>query len=278
MKEDFRLLKLRLIENTTNDAYYNMAVDEAVMLLHSKKISPPTLRFYSWQPAGLSLGYFQKLREEIDYQHCRKKGIDLVRRLTGGRAILHNSELTYSLILREDYNLLAKSIEKSYQQISRGLVAGLKMLDIPVELKAVERGKKAPRGHSAACFDAPSWHEVILDNKKLIGSAQRRRDNTILQHGSLPLSLDEKEIFSCLNYSSEEKRKKARRLFMAKSTSLNKAGYNFSKKRLQSALIEGLSQALNIEFIKGELSEEEESLAQKLALEKYQNKDWNFKR
>jgi len=270
--------KWRLIENTTNNAFYNMAVDEAIMLLHSQKKSPPTLRFYSWGPPALSLGYFQQAEKEIDYHKCKEEGIDLVRRLTGGRAILHDQELTYSIILREDYKLLSDSIEKSYQQISRGLVRGLQALGIPAELKAVERGKKAPSGHSAACFDAPSWYEVILDNKKLIGSAQRRKENTILQHGSLPIEINAEKIFSLFNYSSDQKRKKARRLFSAKSISLTKAGYDFSFQKLQQALALGLSQALDIEFEKGELTAEEKMLAQKLAAEKYNGKKWMNKR
>ena len=255
-----------------------MAVDEAIMLLHGKNEVPPTLRFYSWEPAALSLGYFQRAKTEIDYQKCQEMGVDLVRRLTGGRAILHDRELTYSIIIREDYNLLANSIEKSYQQISKGLVKGLQRLRIPAELKAVERGKKAPSGHSAACFDAPSWYEVILNNKKLIGSAQRRKDGTILQHGSLPLAVDTEKIFKLLNYSSESERKKARRIFTAKSTSLKKAGYQFSQTELEKALTSGLAQTLEIEFEKGNLTETEKELAQQLAEEKYRGKNWTYKR
>jgi len=268
----------RLITNSSSNAFYNMAVDEAIMISHGKNEVPPTLRFYSWEPAALSLGYFQKTNEEINYQNCQKEGIDLVRRLTGGRAILHNQEITYSLIIREDYKLLADSIEKSYQQISRGLVCGLQQLGIPAELKAVERGKKAPMGHSAACFDAPSWNEVILDNKKLIGSAQRRKNGTILQHGSLPLEMNAENIFRLLNYSSEEQRKKARRTFTLKSTSLKKAGYNFSYSELENAIAAGLAQALEIELEKSKLTAAENELAKKLASEKYRSQNWNFKR
>lgn len=255
-----------------------MALDEAIMLLHSQNKVPPTLRFYSWEPAALSLGYFQKAEKEINYQSCQAEGIDLVRRLTGGRAILHDQELTYSLIIREDYKLLSDSIEKSYQQISRGLVKGLQALGIPAELKAVERGKKAPSGHSAACFDAPSWYEVLLDNKKLIGSAQRRKKKTILQHGSLPFALDAERIFNLLKYSSEQQRKKARRLFTAKSTSLKKAGYNFSHSQLEEALTSGLAESLAIEFKRDKLTQAEINLAKKLTVEKYQSSKWNFKR
>lgn len=270
--------KWRLITNKKGNGYYNMAVDEAIMNFHSQMKVPPTLRFYSWNPPALSLGYFQKVKKEVDYQKCSEQGINLVRRLTGGRAILHNQELTYSIILREDYNLLSDSIEKSYQQISRGLVEGLQSLGVPAELKAVERGKKAPLGHSAACFDAPSWYEVILDNKKLIGSAQRRKKGVILQHGSLPLEIDAKKIFELLYYNSENERKRARRIFESKSTSLKKAGYNFLYSELEKAMILGLSHSLEIEVEKGSLTKSEKKLAQKLAAEKYSEKNWTYKR
>lgn len=270
--------KWRLIIDDKNNAYYNMAVDEAIMKTHSQGDTPPTLRFYGWQPAALSLGYFQQAKKEVDFEKCQEEGIDPVRRLTGGRAILHDRELTYSIVIREDYKLLADSIEKSYQQISSGLVAGLNQLGIPAELKAVERGKKAPSGHSAACFDAPSWYEVILKNKKLIGSAQRRRNKTILQHGSLPLEIDASKIFKILNYSSEAERKKARRIFSAKSISLQKAGFNFSLSELEAALSAGLAQSLKIEFKKGKLTAAEKELAQKLAQEKYNSKKWTYRR
>lgn len=270
--------KWRLIIDTKNDAYYNMAVDEAIMKIHSQGDTPPTLRFYGWQPAALSIGYFQQAKKEVDFEKCKQEGIDSVRRLTGGRAILHDREITYSIVIREDYNLLAASIEKSYQQISSGLVAGLTRLGVPAELKAVERGKKAPRGHSAACFDAPSWYEVILDNKKLIGSAQRRKENTILQHGSLPLDDSSEEIFELLNYDSAEKRKKSRRVFKAKSTNLKKAGYVFNKEQLIKALSSGLAEKFEIYLEESALTAAEIKLAQKLAKNKYRNPNWNFKR
>lgn len=270
--------KWRLIIEENNNAYYNMAVDEAIMKVHSQGDTPPTLRFYGWQPAALSLGYFQQLKKEVDLEKCKKQGIDFVRRLTGGRAILHKQELTYSIVIREDYQLLADSIEKSYQQISAGLAAGLNQLGVEAELKEVERGRKAPRGHSAACFDAPSWYEVVLNNKKLIGSAQRRKENTILQHGSLPLADSSAEIFELLNYSSENERKKSRRIFKNKSTNLKKAGYEFKKQQLIDALAAGLAEKLAITLENGSLTEKEIKIAHRLAENKYKNQAWNFKR
>ena len=268
----------RLIKTEATDGYYNMAIDEAIMKCHQDKKVPPTVRFYSWNPPALSLGYFQKLEKEVNQEACQNAGIDIVRRLTGGRAILHDKELTYSITIREDYNLLSDSIVKSYKEISQGLVAGLNLLKIPAELKPMERGKKSPTGNSAACFDAPSWYEVILKNKKLIGSAQTRKKGTILQHGSLPFEIDPKETFELFNYKDEKKRKKARRIFAAKSTALKSAGYDVKKNKLEQALIDGLAESLGFDYSYEELTPEEINLAKKLKEEKYSKNHWNKKR
>ncbi|MFW5789739.1 MAG: lipoate--protein ligase family protein [Bacillota bacterium] len=270
--------KWRLINTETNDGFQNMAIDEAIMKFHQEKKVPPTVRFYSWEPAALSLGYFQKLEKEVNQKACQKAGINIVRRLTGGRAILHDKELTYSIIIREDYGLLSNSIVTSYQEISQGLVAGLNLLKIPAKLKPIERGKKSPKGNSAACFDAPSWYEVLLENKKLIGSAQTRKNGTILQHGSIPYEIDSEKTFKLFNYSDEKKRKKARRIFSAKSTSLKSAGYNIDKEKLKAALIKGLSESLGFNYIDENLTSKEINLAKKLKKEKYSTDKWNKKR
>ncbi len=277
-KEALILDNWRLIKTETNDGFYNMAIDEAIMRNHQEKKVPPTIRFYSWNPAALSLGYFQKLEKEIDQEACQNAGIDIVRRLTGGRAILHDKELTYSITIREDYNLLSNSIVTSYKEISQGLVNGLNLLEIPAELKPMERGKKSPKGNSAACFDAPSWYEVILENKKLIGSAQTRKKGTILQHGSLPYEIDPKKTFKLFNYSNEKQRKRARRIFSAKSTSLRAAGFNVDEEELQQALIKGLSKNLSFNYSLENLTAEELKLADKLRKQKYSKDKWNKKR
>ena len=277
-KEALILENWRLIKTKATDGYYNMAIDEAIMRCHQNKEVPPTIRFYSWDPAALSLGYFQKLDNEVNQEACQNAGIDIVRRLTGGRAILHDKELTYSITIREDYNLLSSSIVKSYKEISQGLVSGLNLIKIPAKLKPMERGKKSPKGNSAACFDAPSWYEVILDNKKLIGSAQTRKKGTILQHGSLPYEIDPKKTFNLFNYSDEKQRKKARRIFSAKSTSLKSAGFNINTNELEQALIKGLAEKLRFNYSLENLTTKEIRLADKLREEKYSTAKWNKKR
>lgn len=272
--------KWRKIITEKADGYYNMAVDEAIMIAHREEKVPPTLRFYRWQPPALSLGYFQKLQEEVDAEKCREKGIDIVRRLTGGRAILHDKELTYSININESLDILSGSVVESYKQISQGLVAGLKRLNIAAELKPREKNKKAPQGKSSACFDAPSWYEVVVEGKKLIGSAQTRKKGTVLQHGSLPFSYNSEEIFELFNFSSEKRREKMRRFYALKATSLNQCcSKKISFQKLSEALAEGVAECLEIKLSRAKnLTSYEQELAQKLQEEKYSSKEWNYKK
>ncbi|MCL4441628.1 MAG: octanoyltransferase, partial [Firmicutes bacterium] len=137
-----------------------MAVDEAIMLAVAGGQVPPTIRFYRWSPPAISLGYFQSLEKEVDIVACEKAGVDVVRRLTGGRAVLHQDELTYSLVAPENNEKVAGSILESYLSISRGLVRGLNALGVEAELA---EGKKHAEFGSAACFDAPSWYEMAVE-------------------------------------------------------------------------------------------------------------------
>ncbi len=274
--------KWRMIVTDPADGYYNMALDEAIMKSHRQKLCLPTLRFYRWEPPALSLGYFQNHEEEVDVNNCQEKNVDVVRRPTGGRAILHENELTYSIAVNESLDLLSKSVVESYRQISSGLVQGLNMLDVPAELKPRE-GKKAPRGQSSACFDTPSWYEVVVNDKKLIGSAQTRKDGTILQHGSLPLSRNTKKIFSLFDFSSERERRKMRRIYSSRSTALyecltEEKLEEISFEQLTEALKEGLETALSVKIERGKLSEKEKAMAEELKSKKYLSEEWLKKR
>ena len=269
----------RLLSYQTDTGFNNMAVDEALLRIHSQRKTPPTLRFYGWEPPALSLGYFQSLEEKVDRESCRARGIDVVRRLTGGRAILHDRELTYSLTVREELNLLDSSIVKSYREISQGLVKGLKKLDIPVSLTPHQRGQKAPRGDSAACFDTPSWYEVVIDGKKLIGSAQTRKWDTLLQHGSLPLTLDADLIFDLFKIDNERRRKKLKRFFLKHSTGLYQhTEKKYSPETLEKYLVRGLSEHFAVEIRPGSLTEGERQLAAELSRNKYSQKRWNARK
>ncbi|MFW5984764.1 MAG: lipoate--protein ligase family protein [Halanaerobiaceae bacterium] len=271
-------MKWRLLNTGKKDAYYNMALDEAVMQTHREGIVPPTVRFYEWSPPGLSFGYFQRISRKIDKEKCRQKNIDPVRRLTGGRTILHDDELTYSIVLREDTEFLPESIVNSYKLISRGIVRALGSLGVEAEMMEVKEGQKSPGGFSAACFDAPSRCEVVVEGKKLVGSAQTRREGVILQHGSIPFRIDIDLLYDLFSYSDPETRERIKEKFSRKAIDIN----SVAKKEIDiCALQEALAREWENEFAitlePGELHPREQELIVKLKETRYQTEEWNEK-
>ncbi len=172
---------------------YNMAVDEELLAKAQAGEKIPVLRFYGWDPPAVSLGRFQKVREAVNIEACGQRGFDIVRRITGGRAVLHRHELTYSVISRIDNPLFPPNIHGTYKVIAEGLLAGLRNLDISAEIVSrasrhahlVETHAKDP-----ACFSSPSWYEIVVNGKKIVGSAQRRLSHAFLQHGSILIDYD----------------------------------------------------------------------------------------
>ena len=182
-----------LIDTGPNLAAYNMAIDEELLARAQKERTAPVLRFYGWSPPAVSIGRFQKIEAAVNADACARHGIDIVRRITGGRAVLHNKELTYSIIARLDEPLFPSTVLGTYKVIATGLLAGLKHLGIPAEMVSrggrhaglVKKDVKDP-----ACFSSPSWYEILSNNRKIIGSAQRRLSNAFLQHGSILMDYD----------------------------------------------------------------------------------------
>ncbi len=183
----------RFIDSGANIAAYNMAVDEELLARAQAGDRMPVLRFYTWAPPAVSLGRFQKMEEAVHADACRKHGFDIIRRVTGGRAVLHRDELTYSIISPIDNPLFRPNVHGTYKVIASGLVAGLRNLGIAAEI--VSRGSRhSPLVNShpkdPACFSSPSWYEIVVNGKKIIGSAQRRLSGAFLQHGSILISYD----------------------------------------------------------------------------------------
>lgn len=272
---DWRLLQTGLADGATN-----MAIDEAILWAVAKGKSPPTLRFYGWQPPCLSIGYSQSMEGEVDVERCREAGIDFVRRPTGGRAILHADELTYSVVAPQAEPRVAGGVVESYRRLSAGLIAGLQALGVEAyqALTPTPLQEGRGEGQSAACFDAPSSYEITVGGKKLVGSAQVRKQGAVLQHGSLPLEGDIARIFDFLKVSSEERREELKRELRAKATSLELAlGYSVPFDEVAQHLAAGFAQALNLRLIPGQLSQYELALAEKLRQEKYTTREWNFR-
>jgi lipoyl(octanoyl) transferase len=255
---------------------WNMAVDEAVQAGCGQGTSQPTLRLYAWDPPCLSLGYTQPI-SDVDPLALSHAGWDLVRRPTGGRAILHTDELTYSVCAHQDEPRLAGSVLESYRRLAQALLAALHGLDIPAQALPEPAGAAHPASGSAepVCFEAPSNYEITINGKKLIGSAQSRRMGAVLQHGSLPLGGDLTRITRVLAYPDEERRQQAaQRLLQRAATAEAVRGRRLEWSQAAEAFVQAFAETLNIELTVGELTEAERVLAHTLAQEKYGSQDW----
>lgn len=251
-----------------------MAVDEAIMLGVAEGQSPPTLRFYGWQPPCVSIGYAQSMREEIDLEACRGRGYTWVRRPTGGRAVLHIDELTYSIAALQTEPRLQGDIITSYRRLSLGLVAGLHLLGCDA-IQADER--RQVQGDSAACFDVPSHYEVTAMGRKLVGSAQVRRRGVVLQHGALPLIGDVARLADVLALPGTEQSALRAKLFQRAIALEEAAGRSVSFDEAATALSAGFAQALNVRLEPGVLSQGEYERAAQLCA-KYRGDEWTFQR
>ncbi|WP_173917100.1 biotin/lipoate A/B protein ligase family protein [Halobacillus sp. Marseille-Q1614] len=255
----------------------NMALDEALMNWHSEGKIPPVLRFYGWKPAGLSVGYFQKVKGKIDLEAVNRNGYQLVRRQTGGRAVLHDDELTYSVIVSESHPDMPASVKEAYLVISQGLLEGFKELNIPADF-AIPEEKLGTTG-SAVCFEEPSWYELIVDEKKAAGSAQTRKKGVILQHGSIPINVDESKLFDMFIYKNERIKQRAREAFGDKAVSINHILETpVSFEDTKAAFKNGFEKGLNIELKPFQLTDEQWAEVEGLAQNKYATDEWNFSR
>ena len=262
----------RLLLTPPLDGASNMAVDEAILAALAAGNGQPTLRFYQWQPPCLSLGYNQHF-SDVDQSACSRLGYTWLRRPTGGRAILHTDELTYSLVLPKTDARVQGGVLTSYRVLSRGLLTGLKRLGA----HAVQAKGDMPKNpdHGAACFDTPSPYEVTLNGKKLVGSAQARRKGMVLQHGTLPLTGDLTRIFETLALSSQEKVGLGPNLVARATTLERELGRSVSFDEAAQALSVGFAETLNLNLEVNPLTDHEEQLTSHLRAERYTADAWN---
>jgi lipoate-protein ligase A len=266
----------RLIQDGTADGFTNMAVDEAILEAYIAGEAPPTVRLYRWRPACLSIGYFQRAAKEVDEEGCRRLGVDWVRRPTGGRGILHDVELTYSVVAGEGEATVEGGVLESYRKISAGLVAGLRRLGAPAEM-VPEKARGAGLG-SAACFDAPSAYEVTIHGRKVIGSAQVRRGGALLQHGAILLEVDVAKQVGVLQPPPGMSQAQLGEMLAPRLISLGEAlGQPVTAEELAAALRAGLEESWAQALHEGELTTGERSRLPALR-EKYASEAWNRRR
>jgi len=261
----------RIIRSGHCDGPLNMSADEAIMGAVAAGDQPPTLRLYGWHPHALTLGYHQPFGEGIDADECARRGFDIVRRPTGGRAILHADELTYSVCIRQDQVPGGESVMRSYREISRGIIAGLELLGAGVSL-----GDDGDNARDAApaetvrsmCFAKTARCDLQAAGRKVVGSAQVRRDSAILQHGSIPLTIDLQAQAAVM--PGERPEVDASRTLADAAMSVSELlGRPVSFEELGEAVAEGFAAAMGATLAPADLSPSEHEVAEQLRADKY---------
>ncbi len=254
----------------------NMALDEALLESVSGYHQPPTLRLYRWDPACLSLGHAQPF-EQADPGRLQTLGWHRVRRSTGGRAILHTDELTYSISAPIGHPLLAGGVLGSYRKLSQGLVAGLKLLGVEADTAPEQPLAEADRTNPV-CFEAPSAHEITSAGRKLIGSAQLRRVAGVLQHGSLPLGGDLGRICEALAYPTPAERAVAAERVRARAVTLEQLlGRPIAWELAAESLAEGFRTAFGIRLTPAEPEADERSRADFFRAKRFATDEWTLR-
>lgn len=272
----------RFIDSGNCSPSYNMALDEALLEWNSQGIIPPVIRFYGWNPATLSVGYFQKAEKEIDLDAVKEYGLGFVRRPTGGRGVLHDKELTYSVIVSEEHPEMPKTVTEAYRVISEGILQGFRELGLDAyfavpRTEEEKQGLKNPR--SAVCFDAPSWYELVVEGRKVAGSAQTRQKGVILQHGSILLDINEEMLFNLFKYPSERVKERMQKNFKNKAVAVNALRETpVTLEESKHAFKKGFEMGLNISLEPYALTDEEHAYVEKIARGKYDTDEWNYKR
>jgi lipoate-protein ligase A len=258
----------RLLTTPPARGPWNMAVDEAILEAVGSGAARPTLRLYAWDPPCLSLGYAQPL-SDVDLPWVRERGWDLVRRPTGGRAILHTDELTYSVAAPPDDPRVAGTLLESYNRLAQVLLAALRRLGLPAEMQAVAP-VPAAQNTNPVCFEVPSTYEITVGGKKLVGSAQARRKEGVLQHGTLPLTGDLRRILQALVYPDEASRARAAARLLERATTVENAlGRLVTWDQAAEACTAAFREGLNLDLRTGELSAAELRRAEELEKTKY---------
>jgi lipoyltransferase/lipoate-protein ligase len=253
----------RLLKTETYNAFMNMAIDEAIMKARIENHAQNTLRFYCWKPSAVSIGRFQNIEKEVQLDNCRKRGVDVVRRITGGGTVYHDieDEITFSVVANKK-DLEAPDITAVYAKIYAGLAEAVKILGLRADFN---------KGNVKTCPN------LMVKGKKISGSAQSHKKGVVLQHGTLLVDVDLKKMFTSLRVPWARTCMEVVGVAERKITSIKKElGRHVSLEEVKEALATGFQKALNIKLVKGELTLYEKELSEKLFKEKYATDNWNF--
>lgn len=249
----------RLITDSPSDGAWNMGVDGALLDSVSRNGSAPVLRLYGWDKPTLSIGYAQKLDSGINIDFLEKAGIPLVRRPTGGRAVLHWDELTYAVAIPAHCRFFG-SLPEMYETIANPIRHALEDLGASLD----DAGRADGARNNPCCFATRLGHEISINGKKIVGSAQRRLKTGALQHGSIVLSMDVERYADCLVFPNPSKREAAIALLGGLNDVVPKA---VSRDQIKTAVIDAFKKMLGIRFITASLADDETRLARDMAVE-----------
>lgn len=252
----------RLLKLETHNAFMNMAIDEAVLTARIENQVPNTLRLYCWKPSAVSIGKFQAIQNEVQVDNCKKLGVDVVRRITGGGTVYHDAEdeITYSVIVNKE-DLGTQDIAAVYAKIYAGLVEALKILGITADFN---------EGNAKTCPN------LTVRGKKISGSAQCHKSDVVLQHGTFLLDVNLKRMFTLLRVPWAKTCMEVVNVAKDKITSVNgELGKTVPQEMVRQALVEGFQKGLNMKLATGKLTPNERELAQRLCTKKYGTDNWN---
>jgi lipoyl(octanoyl) transferase len=264
----------RIIDAGLCTAAFNMAIDEAIAIEVRRHISPPTLRIYSWQQRAVSIGHFQRAGD-LDLGYCLKNDIQIVRRPTGGRAVYHNDEITYSFSVQTGTGIFSHGLFDSYKKISVALALALSKCGLSPQSRTRKPNPKFrvqnSKLYNPLCFQSVSYGEISVDKIKVIGSAQKRWADGLLQQGSIPFTVDENEIMELFQINRGPMSKEP-------LIGLKQISSSLSHDELKYAMRNAFEETFQIEFVNSAPSQKEIVLAQELEEQKYLNDAWTFRR
>lgn len=255
----------RFIDTGACGVAYNMALDEAIATFVRKGISPPTLRFYGWTTPSVTIGYFQKIKN-VDIEYCAQRNISVVRRLTGGRAVLHYDELTYSFSAKIGRGFFSKGLFDNYKKIGYALAYALSAIGLNPELKLK---RKTSGIRNPLCFQSTSYGEITINNKKIIGSAQKQWEDCLLQQTSIPYSLNKEEICKVFRFEYGQ-------ILREQMLGLRDIFPELKTDDLKNAIRNSFEEIFGVRFIHASPSELEISLAKETEAQRYLSEQWNF--
>ena len=265
----------RFLPFRQSNAFENMAIDEAIFRENQRTESPPTLRFYRWFPPAISMGYFQEVWNEVDVEACTRYGIDIVRRPTGGKAVLHEHDLTYAVVAKVNNPLFPPDIPGTYRIISGCISDCLSEFGIETEMTISGRSSQDD-ALKASCFSTPSQYELLVKKRKICGSAQVRSRSVFLQHGSLLLEFDPLKTCEVLLPHHDNHKTQVEKMRRSVTSVYGETGLDADIGTLCRVLKKCFEKRLGITLVEGDLNPEEEALKTRLVRDKYMNTKWNM--